>query len=204
MRILLAVLVLLATAVPAGAADGRTSFLMGTEGVPSSRHPDVALTYHVRIRGHVSGDRAEFAALAAKTLNDPEGWSAGNRVAFVATPDDPDFILELAAPGAVADASPVCDRRYSCRVGDRVLVNDVRWRLGTRTYRNRSLREYREYVINHEVGHWLGLGHRECSQRGAAAPVMHQQSKGLGGCEARAWPLPREQAEALDNLASRR
>ena len=48
----------------------------------------------------------------------------------------------------------------------------------------------------HEVGHWLGLGHRTCRGRGTVALVMQQQSKDLRGCVANAWPLDTEVADA--------
>ena len=58
----------------------------------------------------------------------------------------------------------------------------------------RTVRDYRHLVVNHETGHWLGLGHASCPRRGSKAPVMMQQSKGTGGCRLNPWPLPREAA----------
>ena len=44
-------------------------------------------------------------------------------------------------------------------------------------------------MVNHEVGHWLGLGHVSYCGRGNRAAVMQQQSISLEGCNANVWPL---------------
>jgi hypothetical protein len=175
---LVALAMLGATVGPAAAADG----------------PDRTFTYRVEARGAVETDVREFARDAGRILSDARGWTLGGSVAFEEVRRGGDFALILASPDAVARAASVCSSLYSCRVGDQVLINDRNWRQGTPPFRRDGgdLATYRPMVLNHEVGHRLGFGHRDCGGRGQAAPVMQQQSKGLQGCRANGWPTPVE------------
>jgi hypothetical protein len=77
-----------------------------------------------------------------------------------------------------------------------VIINDDRWSFGTLSPWPRPLDEFRHFEVNHETGHWLGLGHPcvggPCAPRGQLAPVMMQQPKGLFGDLPNCWPLPSE------------
>lgn len=150
--------------------------------------------YEVGVRGQVAGDLGVFAERVRATLADPRGWSLDGRIDFVPAEEDGAMRVWLASPDEVEAAAPGCSRDWSCRVGDDVFINDVRWRESTATWGHRPLEDYQRYVINHEVGHWLGEGHWDCPVLGQAAPVMQQQSIDLEGCEERLWPLPEERA----------
>jgi hypothetical protein len=136
-----------------------------------------------------------FRRLAQETYDDPRGWRAGG-VQFRRVRRGGDFTLVLAAPGAVPSFSPTCSSRWSCRVGRHVIINQTRWNHASPAWNRagRSLRDYRHMVVNHETGHWLGLGHASCPGGRGKAPVMMQQSKGTGGCRLNPWPLAREAA----------
>jgi hypothetical protein len=78
----------------------------------------------------------------------------------------------------------------SCRTAGRAIINLDRWRLSATPYLKAKipLSAYREYVINHEVGHELGHHHVGCPKAGGPAPVMVQQTLTLEGCRPYAWP----------------
>jgi hypothetical protein len=129
--------------------------------------------YDTQVRGDVEADFQGFRQLAEETLADSRGWTLNLNVEFTEVSSGEDFRLILASPDEVDRAAPGCSEQRSCRVGDDVLINDRRWRHTTPTW-PLSRRAYRHYVINHEVGHWLGLGHFGCPGTGEDAPVMMQ------------------------------
>lgn len=69
---------------------------------------------------------------------------------------------------------------WNCRIGGEVVLNSDRWLRMTPTCDD--LVEYRAYMVNHEVGHFLGHDHADCPGKGEPAPVMLQQSRALEGC----------------------
>lgn len=148
-----------------------------------------------------SGEDVEaFAAAVEATLADKRSWIGDREQRFqrVGGAERADFTIFLAtrdtaglmcAAGGVdirAGAKPYT----SCRTTGRVVINLDRWRLSAAPYvvAKVPLTTYRQYVINHEVGHELGRGHQDCPRKGAAAPVMVQQTLSLRGCVPYAWP----------------
>jgi hypothetical protein len=161
----------------------------------------LVITYDVRGRGNVS-DLEALTAEAAAVYADPRGWSLGGSVRFDRVASGGDFTLWLAADDLMSTFGGACDVVWSCRNGRHVVINENRW-LGASDSWNEigaSLATYRQMVLNHETGHWLGFGHGSCSGPGRLAPVMQQQSMSLKGCAPNPWPLVSEQA----GLAARR
>jgi len=154
------------------------------------------VTYDVAIRGEITADLAEFKSLANQTLNDSRGW-ARLGVSFQEVASAGNFTLVLSEASQVdsfTGFSGACSADWSCRVGRYVIINQDRW-LGASYAWNQAggaLRDYRNMVINHETGHWLGQGHLYCGGAGQAAPLMQQQSIDLQGCSFNPWPLNSE------------
>jgi hypothetical protein len=93
----------------------------------------------------------------------------------------------------------------------RVLVNGARWVRGAVAFEG-QLGLYRQYAVNHEVGHVFRNPHVPCGGNGDLAPVMMQQSFGVSDdylaqltdsspqgteiprdgtvCRPNAWPFP--------------
>lgn len=143
--------------------------------------------YKVISWGVVQSDLATFKELVAETFKDKRGWAAAN-ISFQYVTSGEDLTVVLSEPQRVANASPICDAFYSCRVGRFAIINDDRWRLATTAWTG-TLRDYQHMVLNHETGHWLGRGHAFCGGSNQLAPVMQQQSMGLHGCRPNPWPL---------------
>jgi hypothetical protein len=127
-----------------------------------------------------------------KVLSDRRSWGAGGRMSFQRVDgSDFDFKVALVSPDHVESLCPGYNTQgyTSCRFGNRAVINLARWMTGV-SYYDGALGDYRDYVINHEVGHWLGHHHEPCPGPGALAPVMQQQTLFLNGCKRNAWPYP--------------
>jgi hypothetical protein len=150
-------------------------------------------TYTVVVAEGVRDDPAGSAAAVDATLADPRSWigAADVRLQRVGAGASPAFHVRLATPDTVdAHCAPLKTAGiYSCRNGADVMLNSQRWLAGA-TPAQMTLADYRDYMVNHEVGHALGHGHESCPGAGDVAPVMLQQTKGLQGCRPNPYPYP--------------
>jgi hypothetical protein len=151
----------------------------------------------VEVEDGIGVDGAGFATAVETTLGDPRSWGNGGRMSFQrvgaaeAAAGSYDFRVSLVSPGSMETYCPgVGTGGYtSCRYGERAVINLARWETAVPDYAG-DIPTYRQYVINHEVGHALGNGHEQCPGAGQVAPVMQQQTLGLQGCTKNAWPYP--------------
>ncbi len=171
-------------------------FATSGRGGTSVRQSATHYTYTVGTKGTVGANLGVFTDTVRKALGDARGWSLGRGIRYSHVTSGARLRVWLASPAEVDRADPECSAQWSCRVGPDVYINERRWNYGTATWSSRPLYDYRRYVLNHEVGHWLGLGHASCSGSGAPAPVMLQQSKTLDGCKPTLWPSRAELARA--------
>lgn len=147
-------------------------------------------TYTVEVEEGIDaadyGGNDAFAQTVEAVLADSRSWIGSGDVLFQRVGDaqsEPDFRVSLTSPSTVREPD-VCgyavEYEASCYRGDidRVVLNLARWVRGAEAFES-DIGMYRQYLVNHEVGHVLGLGHVGCAEEGDLAPVMMQQSFGV-------------------------
>jgi hypothetical protein len=159
---------------------------------PSSKRGEL-IRFDVQVEKNLPYDSQQTARLIATVLNDTRSWTGSGdyRFELVSAPAQADLHAYLATPGTTdALCAPLRTLgEVSCQNGRSVVLNAKRWAYGAKAY-GTDVASYRQYLINHEFGHALGRGHVGCPVRGRPASVMLQQTKGLRGCRANAWPAP--------------
>lgn len=167
---------------------GATVVVPGSVPAPG---PGPVRTVRVEVEGGLPVDGAAFAGFVLATLNDSRSWGHDGVMTFARTDGDAEIVVVLASPDtSAALCRPlVTYGKLSCRTGPRAVLTHYRW-VGAHPDYGDDRTGYRQYVVNHEVGHVLGRGHESCPGPGRPAPVMQQQTKGVGPCVPNPWPHP--------------
>ena len=139
--------------------------------------------YDVEIGEGVDYDLSKFTDQVKKYLDDPNGWkSKGYRFKLAKEGEKPRFTIILTSPRTLLN-NHCHDANLSCAIlnGGKVWINAMRWTRGSAASKQ-DLNGYRQYVISHEVGHALGYEHVKCPGAHSPAPIMMQQTLGIGQC----------------------
>ena len=115
-------------------------------------------------------DPEVFAEAVLATLNDPRGWNAADGSTFAWTEtDDYDARVVLASPGTTDRLCLPLDTigELSCGIEETAVLNFRRWATGSDAWTDVS--RYRQYLVNHEVGHVIGYHHDLCKGKGERA-----------------------------------
>jgi Protein of unknown function (DUF3152) len=152
--------------------------------------------FAVDVESGVGVEPRSFADAVQAILLDPRGWTgAGGRLALQRVDSgDVDIRVTLARPRTV---DRLCFPLHTAGFADcfnkgRAVINVDRWTRGSVSYAG-DLRDYRDYLINHEVGHGLGHDHKQCPGSGRRSFVMMQQTGTTFGCRRQPWPRVSEQ-----------
>ena len=150
-----------------------------------------AFTYTVEVEdgidtASIGGDEA-VARMVSETLANPKSWTHNPQFSFervdAGFPGEPDFRVSLTSPMTVREGcgydiplEASCYNPAYLQNQPRVFLNEARWVRGAVPFQG-DIGSYRQYLINHEVGHAIGYQqHEPCGENGALAPVMMQQT----------------------------
>ena len=172
-------------------ATGPGTYATAHESVEPASTSGRLIRYDVRVEDHLDLEPDEVAKQIAAVLNDKRSWRGTDRWRFELVPagEQAELHAYVVTPGTTDElCAPLLTRgEVSCQSGNKVVLNAKRWVIGADAY-GADLKNYRRYLVNHEFGHYLGYQHVRCPGSGRPAPVMMQQTKGLGGCRKDPWP----------------
>jgi hypothetical protein len=148
-------------------------------------------TYTVEVEDGIDtssfGGDEGYARMVTETLSNPKSWTHDPQFAFQRIDDPaakPDFRVSLTSPVSVREGCgyeiPIETSCYNPIYGPegepRVFINLARWVRGAVPFQG-DIGSYRQYLINHEVGHAMGYtAHEACERDGGLAPIMMQQT----------------------------
>jgi hypothetical protein len=115
-------------------------------------------------------------------LNDPEGWS--NRGYFFESVDKNEkVVIRLSRRETIENICGLSKNLSCAELGGRhMYLNADRWFRGASASKL-TLEDYRQYMVSHEIGHILGYEHTKCPCVKCKAPIMMQQTLGIGQCK---------------------
>jgi len=114
-------------------------------------------------------------------LNDPDGWSKQGYF-FEPVNENENVHIRLSSPTTIKKLCGLPSNLSCAELGGRfVYLNADRWFNGA-PLSKLSLDDYRQYMVSHEIGHILGFEHEKCPCKNCPAPIMMQQTRGIGKC----------------------
>ncbi|WP_066581554.1 DUF3152 domain-containing protein [Cellulomonas timonensis] len=167
-------------------AGGTLVVVPGSQAAPG---PGEVRTIRIEVEAGLDVDLGLFAHTVMSTLNDPRGWGADGSITFARTDGDADLRVVLASPALVDTMCAPLETvgKVSCGIKGHAVLNYLRWVDGSQAWAGDKV-GYRQYLVNHEVGHVLGHRHEYCGGSGELAPLMQQQTGSMAPCKPNPWP----------------
>ena len=162
--------------------------------------------FNTTVESGLDEDPAAFAEAVSRILQRKGGWDQWG-FSFRATyPDETGaadirkrllrfMTIQLCSNATIRGFGPDFDGMSVADCSDHFIrINVDRWRTGPKPKdASMSLADYRQYVVLHEVGHILShcshTHHQTSCAPDGRAPIMMQQTNGVGTCSWNPWPV---------------
>ena len=132
---------------------------------------------------------ASMQTFITSTIQDSRGWRGkGYYFQQSATKQAADIIFYLKSNEDITamftmDGFSVC---YTVEGKSKIYINQKNWDTPPSAFTG-SKETYRQYVVQHEVGHALGMGHEKPQTENAQCHPMYQQTRGTTKCLPNPW-----------------
>ena len=139
-------------------------------------------------------DLKNFKKEVDNILSHPKSW----KVNFVQNDKNYDFEIILASSKNIKTYCNFSGLSCADPYNKKIWINNSRWSNGAKPSKL-SLKNYRIYLINHEVGHILGFLHAK-PKKNKRVPVMNQHTLGIFPGKPYQFPLASEQKKLKQML----
>ena len=158
----------------------------------------ITITYDTSVNNNVKTSEKDFSDEVDRILNDPRGWLKYGYKFIRAVASQLHFQIRLET-GEIANTLCHANGLSCARPSlNSIIIHEGNWNGNSKS--QLPLKKYHNYVICHEVGHLLGLPHKqcpiaECRRRGmkeCPASIMQQMTLGpvaISPCIENDWPL---------------
>jgi hypothetical protein len=147
------------------------------------------ITYHMEVDEDVikkyglrNVDERQIDFYVMVYLNSPDGWSQDGYTFEPVDKMDARVWIRLSMSKTITEICGTSPMLSCAMLGGRhMYLCAERWFHGA-AKSGLDLENYRQYMVSHEMGHILGKEHDKCPGKGRAAPIMLQQTLGIGKC----------------------
>ncbi len=151
------------------------------------------LKYKVRIEKGINRNLKNFQTEIHNIISNKKSW----KVNFIQNQINFDFEIILAKARNITkycsfNGLSCVDIYYK-----KIYINNYRWVNGAKPSKL-DIKNYRIYLILHEVGHILGMKHEEPPKKKILTKVMVQQTLNIGNGIPNPWPQKEEQKKLKD------
>lgn len=130
-----------------------------------------------------------LSSSASNAFSDLAGWNLGGRLKFVQVSSNCNFGIDLMPASSMSSVSTACAGQTTCGVGSTLALNLSNWLAAPAAWIG-GIDSYREQMISHEVGHWLGFSHASCFAKSSPVPILEDPTVELDGCSPDWYAIP--------------
>ena len=144
------------------------------------------IAYRVEIEDGVNRTQRNFEQEITKIVTNKRSWP----INFVQNQNTYDIRIILSKPNTIKKICNFSGLSCTDRSTNIVYINNYRWINGSKASKH-NMKDYRIYLILHELGHILTLGHSQ-PIKGEKVKVMVQQTISIGEAKKNCWPVQSE------------